>query len=245
MSSIEHEQARVATACRILARRGLIDGALGHISVRHGDGMLLRARGPSERGVLFTAPEDIVLCDLAGQPRRGGDHRVPSEHHLHGVALRTRPKAGAVVHAHPPAVLACDLAGVPLAPVFGAYNIPAARLARAGIARFPHPWLIDSAPLAEQVLETMGRAQASVLAGHGVLLVGATLEEAIARALDLEALARVCLSVAQAGGRARLLSEVDFARLPNLGSAFNDGLVWAHEHELDRRAGLATAGGPR
>jgi hypothetical protein len=44
-----------------------------------------------------------------------------------------RPRAGAVVHAHPRAVLACGIAGLELRPVFGAYNIPAMRLAADGI----------------------------------------------------------------------------------------------------------------
>ena len=49
----------IATACRIAAYRGLCEDILGHISVRSGDGLLMRCRGPRERGLLFTDAEDV------------------------------------------------------------------------------------------------------------------------------------------------------------------------------------------
>jgi 3,4-dihydroxyphthalate decarboxylase len=226
----------VATACRILARRGLVEGVLGHVSARTRDGMLLRSRGPEEAGVRWTEPEDVVLCDLDGQVLEPTDHRPPGEHPIHGEVYRARPDVQAVVHAHPPAVLACDLAGVALRPIFGAYNIPAMRLALRGLPVCERSWLIHRADLAAPMVAALGDAPAVVLRGHGVVVAGETVRAAAMRALDLEALARVCLEVAKAGGSPPDIHEDDVAELPDLGAAFNDELAWAHHVRADTLA---------
>lgn len=57
----------VTTACRVLAARGLADGFLGHVSLRvDRETLLVRCRGPYERGLAFTEPSDIRLVDLVG-----------------------------------------------------------------------------------------------------------------------------------------------------------------------------------
>jgi 3,4-dihydroxyphthalate decarboxylase len=226
----------VATACRILARAGLVEGVLGHVSARTPSGMVLRSRGPEETGLLWTEAEDIVHCDLDGGVAEPTEHRPPGEHPIHGEVYRARRDAGAVVHAHPPAVLACDLAGIPLRPIFGAYNIPAMRLALAGVPVFERSWLINRADLAQPMVARLGEAAAIVLRGHGVVVTGKTVQAATIRALDLEALARVCLHVAQAGGHPPDVSPEDIAELPDLGAAFNDELAWAHHVHADSLA---------
>ena len=131
---------RVAVACRILAHAGLIEDVLGHVSVRVGDTVLVRSRGPAEAGVLFTTPADVVACDVrTGAATEPTDRALPNELPIHLACYHDDPAVGAVVHAHPPAVVAADLAGVPLVPMVGAYHIPAARLAAGGIAVFPAP----------------------------------------------------------------------------------------------------------
>lgn len=226
----------VATACRILARRGLVEGVLGHVSARAPGGMLLRSRGPEEAGVLWTEPDDVVLCDLDGRVLEATEHRPPGEHPIHGEVYRARREVQAVVHAHSPAVLACDLAGVPLRPIFGAYNIPAMRLALGVLPVFERSWLIHRADLAAPMVEALGDAPAVVLRGHGVVVAGETVRTAAIRALDLEALARVCLEVAKAGGSPPDIPPDDVVELPDLGAAFNDELAWSHHVRADSLA---------
>ena len=48
------------------------------------------------------------------------------------------------------------------------------------------------------------------------------------RALNVDELARMCLEVAQAGGSPADLPPEDLAELPDLGSAFNDTLLWRY-----------------
>lgn len=220
----------VAQACRILATEGLVDGVLGHVSARvDDDHMLIRCRGPREHGVAFTEDADIRLVDLDGQGAELTDgYAVPNELPIHGETMRARPEVGAVVHAHPPAVLACGVAGLPLRPIIGAYNIPALRLAKDGIPVYPRSVLIRRPDLAKEMLAAMGDRPVCVLRGHGVTVTGSTVREAVVRAINLNVLATVTLTVATAGGTAEDIPDEDIAELPDLGSAFNDDANWRY-----------------
>lgn len=101
---------KVATACRVLARQELIDGILGHVSVRvDRNRLLVRCRGPRERGLLFTTPEEIRLLDFADEGDLG-EYSPPNELPLHVETLRARPEVMSVVHAHPAAVVTVEQA---------------------------------------------------------------------------------------------------------------------------------------
>lgn len=224
----------VALACRVLARYGLAEDILGHVSVRDGGGALrVRSRGPNERGLLFTDPADVHRVPLDGETPLPGGYKVPNELPIHREVLRARPDAEAVVHVHPPMVVAADLAGLTLAPVVGAYNIPAMRMAHEGIPVYPRAVLISSGKLGREVAETLGDRPACVLRGHGIVTTGATVQQAVVRALSIAALARVTLLASQHGAPAPLPAD-DIAELPDLGSAFNDEMVWrSHVARLD------------
>jgi len=226
----------VALGCRILAARGLVDGVLGHISARVGPASLLvRCRGPQERGVARTRPDDIRLVDLDGNHLEdSGGWQVPKELPIHTRVLATRPDVGAVVHAHPPSVLLCGLAEVPLRPVFGAYNIPAMRLAADGVPVYGRSILIARAELADEMLAAMGERPVCILRGHGITVTGQSVEQAVVRAVDLDALCQITLRLAQLGANPPEVPEADRAELPDLGGAFNDQLHWqALTAELD------------
>lgn len=232
----------VATACRILANAGLAQDILGHVSVRVGrDAMLVRCRGPEERGLLFTVDDDVKQVDFAG---RGALDRwtTPGELPIHVEVLRARADVDAVVHCHPSSVLATGVAGIELRPIFGAYNIPAARLALEGIPVYPRAALVRRAELGRELVAAMGSAQVCVLRGHGIVTVGSgphAVEQAVVRALNLEALAAANLQVHRLAVAASDISPDDVAELPDLGSAFNDLLVWRHHLERLRLGGLA------
>jgi 3,4-dihydroxyphthalate decarboxylase len=227
---VDAMRAEVAQACRILAVEGLVDGILGHVSARVDDEhMLIRCRGPQEHGLLFTEQADIRLVDLDGHgPELTDGYAVPNELPIHGEAMRERASVNAVVHAHPPAVLACGIAGLPLRPIVGAFNIPAMRLAHDGIPIYPRSVLIRRPDLAKEMLAAMGDRPVCVLRGHGITVTGATVREAVMRALNLNALATVTLTVAMTGRTPEDISPEDVAELPDLGSAFNDDANWRY-----------------
>ncbi len=218
----------VALACRVLARAGLAADVLGHVSVRTEGGLLVRCRGPAESGLLFTTGDDIHPAGLDGGADLPDGYGLPGELSIHTETLRARPDVTAVVHAHPPALVAADLAGLTLRPVVGAYNIPAALMARDGIPVYPRGVLIRRADLAREMVAAMGTAPACVLRGHGVTTTGASVAEAVIRALNIEALAKVLLAAAQAGGHPPDLPEADVAELPDLGGTLNTESVWRY-----------------
>jgi ribulose-5-phosphate 4-epimerase/fuculose-1-phosphate aldolase len=222
-------RATVATACRILAHQGLAADVLGHVSVRlDADRILLRCRGPEDRGLAFTTAEDIRVIGLDDSGEPGGGYAVPNELHIHTELYRFRPDVGAVVHAHPRDVIVADLAGVELVDAFGAYNIPAAHMARRGVPVYPRPVLIRTPELGREVAAAMGGADVGILRGHGVVTVGDSVPQATLRALDLVELSSICAGVRSLGGTVRALSEEDRDGLPDLGSAFNDLSRWRH-----------------
>jgi len=218
----------IAQACRVLAARGLVEGILGHVSARVSETeMLIRCRGPNDPGLSGTRAQDVWRVTLDGTGvDLPDDYSVPKEHPLHGVLLRSRPDLGAVVHAHPRSALLCGLAGLEPQAVFGAYNMPAARLALDGVPVYGRPVLISRPELAAEMVEAMAGRDVCLLKGHGVTVGGASVEEATVRTADLDVLLNVTVQLAQLGAHPAPLSETDLADLPDLGSAFHGGRVW-------------------
>lgn len=224
----------VATACRILAYAGLVEGVLGHVSARVGeDRMLIRCRGPRERGLMFTTAEDIQIVTLDG----GGEDRdsrwsTPKELAIHGEILRARPQAGAVVHAHPPAALTVGLAELTPRPVFGAFNIPALTMARDGVPVYPRSVLITRPQLASELIDAMAGKDICLMRGHGVTVSGATVRETVIRALDLNVLLSVTRELALLGAEPPEVPEGDLAELPDVGSEISEASVWRYYETL-------------
>jgi ribulose-5-phosphate 4-epimerase/fuculose-1-phosphate aldolase len=227
----------------VLADAGLADDILGHVSLRLGpDRMLIRCRGPEDEGLLFTLDRDVHPADLDGKGDLPSGWTVPNELPIHGELLRARPEVDAVVHCHPPAVLVAGVEEIPLRPVFGAYHIPAARLALDGVPVYPRAVLVRRPELGRELVEAMGSSTVCLMKGHGIVTVGSgphAVEQAVARALTLDVLARVSVERARLGDRARDLTPEDVAELPDLGSSFNDLNIWRHHLARLRLAGLA------
>jgi ribulose-5-phosphate 4-epimerase/fuculose-1-phosphate aldolase len=230
MEDLETLRTDIADACRVLAARGLAGGVLGHISVRVGEThMLIRCRGPRERGLAFTEPADVRLVDLDGRGDLDGGYAVPAELPLHAEVLRARPDVRCVVHAHPFAVVAADLAGHAIQPILGAFDIPGAHLAAGGVPVHPRGVLVRDRRLAQEMVRSLGDRPVVVLRGHGLRATGDSPPEAVLRAASVDTLARMTLAVAAAGGTPVPIAPEDLAELPDLGAGFNQGVAWRHE----------------
>jgi ribulose-5-phosphate 4-epimerase/fuculose-1-phosphate aldolase len=233
----------IATACRIAGHRGLCEDILGHLSSRSGEGLLIRCRGPRESGLLFTGVEDVRLASYdAVLLEEAEGFSVPNEIHIHTEILKARPDVEVVLHAHPAAIVALDLAGLELAPVVGAYNIPASRMARDEVPVYPRSVLVNTPQLGRELAEALGDKSSCVLRGHGLVTTGRTVQEALSRALSLDTLARMILSAAGAGPAPEPLPEADLAQLPDLGAGFNDTYLWRFLVASLTAAGLGLEG---
>lgn len=218
----------VATACRVLAAKGLVEGHLGHVSARVSESeLVVRCRGDEERGLRWTDASDVRRVTLDGEPVDLPEgYAAPKELPIHTELLRHRPQVGAVVHAHPPAALLAGLAGLEPRPVFGAYNIPALRLALEGVPVHPRPVLITRRELASEMLDSMGTSNVCVLRGHGITAAAPAVEAATVLAVNLNTLLEVTVALARLGADPPPLVEADLAELPDLGADFNDRLAW-------------------
>jgi ribulose-5-phosphate 4-epimerase/fuculose-1-phosphate aldolase len=193
---------KVALSCRILAKLGLFKETTGHVSARSPDGgtMLIRGRGGSETGLIFTRPSDIVLSDFEGAPLKNrGGLKTPNEACIHGEIYKRRPGVGGVVHAHPPAIVLTSMAGIPLRPIFGGYDPQGMRIALRGVPLYQSSLTLHSVEQVHEMLQVMGESDICVLRGHGVVVVGKTIEEATIKAIKLDHLAEMNLRAATLG----------------------------------------------
>jgi ribulose-5-phosphate 4-epimerase/fuculose-1-phosphate aldolase len=189
--------------------------------------------------LLFTTADDVHMVSLDGPHLLAEGYAVPSELPIHTETLRYRRDVQTVVHAHPPAMITADLAGLPARPTVGAYSIPAIRLALAGRTGLPTQRADPAARAGRADARSHGWRGACALRGHGVTTVGATIAQAVIHALNLEALANITLGVARACGQPSELSAADIAELPDLGTMLNEEYLWRHHLAPLEHAGLA------
>ncbi|MCK8643133.1 class II aldolase/adducin family protein [Mycobacterium colombiense] len=233
MTGLDQRRALVAQGCRVAAARGLVDGILGHLSLRVDDERLLvRCRSEADIGVAFTRPGDIRLIRFdgtAGAPGELDGFRVPNELPIHVETMLADPGHVAVAHLHPPDVVAADLAGITIRPIYGAYDIPGAWLARGGVPVYERAVLIRNARLGREMVAAMRGRPVVICRGHGITSAAATVQQAVLQAISLDALARMSLRVRAAGGTLRDIDDADWDDLPDLGPAFTAEAAWRHE----------------
>lgn len=227
------QRAVVALGCRVAAARGLVDGMLGHLSLRvDDDHLLVRCRSATDTGVANTAASDIRLIRFDGSAGAEGEldgYRVPNELPIHVETMLADPRHRAVAHLHPSAVVAADLAGITIRPIYGAYDIPGAWLARDGVPVYERAVLIRSGALGKEMVAAMRGRPVVICRGHGVTSAAATVPQAILQAISVDALAKMALRVLSAGGTLRDIGDADWDDLPDLGPAFTADAAWRHE----------------
>jgi ribulose-5-phosphate 4-epimerase/fuculose-1-phosphate aldolase len=227
----EELREKIMLSCRILAMEGMVDRIIGHVSARiaNSDEMWIRCRSSQEDGVRYTIVDAIQRVDFDGKgAHKGEQYQVPNELPIHGEIYKKRPGVGCVIHAHPTEALICGIAELEFRPIFGAFNIPAMRMALEGIPVFPQSYLVTRAELAAPMIEIMSEKSICLMKGHGITVTGKTVEEATVRALNFNVLAKATLHVAQTGRRAPDISSGDIEQLPDLGSTFNDTWIWRY-----------------
>jgi L-fuculose-phosphate aldolase len=174
-----------------LDQRGLNYGTSGNVGVRVAGGVLVT---PSGIGPSRLAPDDLVLLGPDGQVRAGA-RRPTSEWRIHVDVLATRPDITAVVHTHSPEATAVACVGEAIPAVHYA-------IARTGGPEVRcAPYATYGTPeLSAHALATLGADRfACLLANHGALTLGRTLEAAVALMVELEWLARLWRQARQHG----------------------------------------------
>ena len=197
----------IIEGCLWMNRMGINQGTSGNISVRigeQGDRMLIT---PSAVPYEAMKPNMLVDMPLIGEP--GTLPRMPStEWRFHQALLAARPEMQAVVHAHPPHATAIACQRRPLLAIhymiaaFGGHDVPLAGY-----------HLFGSEALARDVADTMVDRHGCLMASHGAVVVGETLERALWRLQELETLSRLDLLCRAGPNEPTILSEAAIAEV--------------------------------
>lgn len=170
----------VVECARRLNESGLNQGTSGNVSLRVGDVLLVTPTGMPCDALSI---EDIVEVQLDGHVP--GHQRLPSsEWRIHRDLYAARPDVEAVVHAHPMfcTTLACLRRGIPpfhyMVAAAGGKDVRCAPYATFGTEE-----------LSRNVLGAIEGRLACLMANHGMVAVGRTLEKALKVALEVENLA--------------------------------------------------------
>lgn len=182
---------QIAAACRVLGRLDATHSLLGHVSCRQDDdSMLIRGKGPDEHGVRFTGADDVIRVSFEVEKLAGRDGlRPPSESFLHAWLYRLRPDVQTVIHMHPESAVLLTVCGRELRPVYGSYASFGAVLAVEGVPVYDSSVTISSHARGRDFAEFVGQRRAVLMRGHGVAVVGASLEEAAVTTMALKELA--------------------------------------------------------
>jgi len=194
----QHPRDQIAEIMDRIYRYGMTTTSGGNLSIRDDDGDIWITPGGTDKGVM--RPSDVVrLHD--GKPV-DTVLKPSSEHPFHRAVYEARSDVGAILHAHPPALVAFSVAGV----------APDTRVLPQA---FDACGKVGFAPYAVPGSERLGALIAAkfaegcdivILENHGAVAAGKTLLEAFQRFETLEFCARTILNAAVLGG-ARILSD--------------------------------------
>ena len=173
----------IIETCRDLERRGLNQGTSGNVSVRLGkntdDGFLIT---PTAIPYDVMQPEDMAHMRFDGG--KSGRHEPSSEWRFHLDIYRKRPEVAAVIHTHSgySTTLACLRRDIPafhyMVAMFGGNSIRCSDYATYGTQE-----------LSDLVVKALEGRGAALMGNHGLIVLGPTLQRALALTVEAETLA--------------------------------------------------------
>lgn len=187
-------------ACRQSVAWGLNHGTTGNLSIRTGDTFMVT---PTGGALAELRAEELVTVPLDGEPLPGT--RPSSEWRLHRDLYRARPEAGAVVHTHSRFAVTLACLRMDLPPVH--YMIAVTGASTVRCARYA---LFGTEELSRAAVEAMGTGRACLLANHGLVAIGDTVDHALRVAAEVESVAEYWWRARQAGAPV-LLAEREMA----------------------------------
>lgn len=163
----------------------------GNITARVGDNEVLCTPTLHCKG--FLEPDDLVLIDMQGNQLSGRKKRS-SEALLHLEIYKRRPDVQSVVHCHPPHATAFAIAREPLPPCV----LPEVEvfLGEVPLTRYETP---GSQAFAETILPFVDQSNVMILANHGTVSYGDSVERAYWWTEILDSYCRMLILARQLG----------------------------------------------
>jgi L-fuculose-phosphate aldolase len=205
---------RLIAAAQEMARRGLAQGTSGNLSLRTQSGILIT---PSAIPYHELRPDMIPL--LHPDSRFTGAYRPSSEWRFHLDIMLARPEAGGVVHHHAPYTTALAITR---------QEIPACHymIARFGGApiRCAGYALFGTAELSRLVMQALQGRTACLMANHGGIAIGPSIEAALGAATELETLAQQYVLARSAGVPVLLTAEEIQQAVAQFATAYRENI---------------------
>lgn len=179
----------IVDAVRLLAERGLNQGASGNVSLRGEGGFTITPSGVSAD---VLRPDQLVRMDMDGA--WSGAWKPSSEWRFHRDIYAARPDAHAVVHCHSPAATALAVLGKTLP----AFHYMVAIAGGVDVRCAPYA-TFGTQELSDAALAALTDRRACLLGHHGMISIGKDLAQAVDIAVEVEFLADLYLRLLPLG----------------------------------------------
>ncbi len=178
--------------CRRLAEHDFVAATDGNVSIRLADGRILVT--PSARNKADVELEELIIVGMDGSVLEGIG-RPSTEFAMHSFIYGVRQDVKAVVHAHPPFATSFAAARIPLANLVFPEVI--VTLGKIPLAEYATPSTPEVAASIEPLVKEY---DAIMLANHGVVTCGSSLDDAYNKMEKVEHTAKIAFLVNQLGG---------------------------------------------
>ncbi len=216
-NTLNELQGKIITAAQRLYARNLLAAGDGNISFRISDQEILIT--PAGKAKAFIEPEDIAVITIDNKIIHGNPS---SERLMHLAVYQQCPQAQSVVHAHPPTAIAWSIAYPELA------ELPNACMSELIISVGSIPIVPYAKPgtdaMGQNLLPYLPQHRAMILARHGALTFGESLEEAVNGMERIEHSAEI-LWRAQSLGGLTYLDDQDVAELKALRTKLGEKIL--------------------
>jgi len=207
----------LVAANRILAALEIVDG-YGHVSVRHDKdpNRYLIARSIAPEAV---TADDVLELGLDSKPVDGSDARMYLERFIHGEIYKVRPEVKAVVHNHAAAVIPFGASNIPLRPIYHMAGFLGRGVPIFDIRKVAGDtdMLVKTPALGAALARTLGDKPAALMRGHGAVVVGDSLPQAVGRSYYLQMDAKLQAQAMALGGDITYLDAGEAARTEGFG----------------------------
>jgi L-fuculose-phosphate aldolase len=215
------ERRRIAEACRLLSRSGLVVGTAGNVSVRVGDHVVISPSGVDYEAM---SAEDVGVHDLSGAPVEAR-LKPSSELPLH-LAIYAGTDHTAIVHTHAPASTALSTL-VDEVPATHYYTA----LFGGGVRVAPYA-TFGSDALARNVANALQDRTAALMSNHGAVLVGSVVEKVLSSVSYLEYICDVQLRAMSSGRAPRVLDAEEIAEVARLLAGYGQSAAAAATEQV-------------
>ena len=192
MGFVENAPEQIVEAAQELLAKGLVEGTSGNISVRMEDGNV--ACTPSSLDYKVMTAADICIVNPAGE-LVSGERGPTSEKYLHMAVMNAYEDIAVCIHSHAVHATMFAVAHQDIPSCIDEFTVYLG-----GDIRCTEYAPSGSPDLAEQVVKALDGRGAALIANHGMVAVGTTMEKAMHNTALVERSAKIIWGAKQLGG---------------------------------------------